>query len=310
MSIRNITPIQRFRGCLLGSAIGDALGMPAEGMIRGARIDRFYSHPKGKLRAGQVTDDTILTQATVDSLIRRRSLDPADIALNLGRAFKKNKDLGRGFGQATITALTRILKRRPWNMVGDNNSLGNGAAMRIAPIALFSYANLEQLKRNVELVAMITHKQPEAINGSLSVAYITAKIINSTFEQNIILRETAGYIGDDSEMANKLRQVGDLLTQDLSPSVALSQIGTSGIVFESVGSSIYLFLRFIDSFENVLVEAASCGGDTDTIASMVGAMSGAYHGEAAIPKHWGKEVEGAREILRKADKLYSLSHGT
>lgn len=309
--IPRIARINRYRGCLVGAAIGNALGMPFVGKTCSEEITSFHPHPDGKLKAGQVTNDILLSQATVHSLLKVKGLNPANIASNLGLAFTRNP--GRGFGSTTITALTRLGRGKAWNTCGATGlyAAGSGPASRIAPIALFSYANLDQLRRNVEIVSMITHNNQEAINGSLVVAYIIARIINTTFDQKSILQETTEFIGASSKMAQKLHRVEELLTQpELQLETALSQIGTSGSVFDAVGSSVYIFLRHVGSFETAVVKAASCGGDAATIAGIVGALSGTYHGDEAIKTAWKTSVEHGKKILTDADRLYNLSHGT
>lgn len=315
---RNPNPVplvKRFRGCLLGAAVGDALGMPVENMTRsqiqekyGDRINCFYPKPNRRLVAGQWTDDTLLTQATVDSLLRMKALVPSDIAWNFKLAFLRERN--RGFGATTRQALTRIAKNYMWHQAGvdGGNAAGNGAAMRIAPVALFSYSNLEQLRRNCTLAASITHKNQEAINGSLAIACVIARIINGTFEKKTIVEETMAFVGH-SKVSDKMKTVNDLLIQLGSIENALTLIGTSGSVFDTVGSSLYFFLRFSDSFSDALVNSVSYGGDTDTIAAIVGAMSGALHGEDAIPVAWRNGVEAGENILEKAEALCRVSHG-
>ncbi|KAF0134007.1 MAG: ADP-ribosylglycohydrolase [Candidatus Saganbacteria bacterium] len=308
--------IKQYRGIVIGAACGDALGMPTELMPRpqiiklyGGRVDRFYPKSDGKLKAGQWTDDTLLTLATIDSLIEKQGLSPVDIASKIAYAFKNEQV--RGFGQATISAATRLLRGHKWNDCGFNGELaaGNGAAMRIYPIALFSYADFDQLKRNCELVAAITHNNQEAINGSLAVAYIIARIINATFDKNNILKDVISFIGK-SKMQEKLNDVSIVLNDSsISFEEALELLGTRGSVFETVGSSVYIFLKFLDSFKEALVHSVSYGGDADTIGTIVGAISGAYHGIEAIPQEWVNGVEKSEELLKKAEQLYKVSHG-
>ncbi len=312
----SIKMINRFRGCLIGSAIGDAMGMPVENMTRAqilkkfhGDINRFYPKPNRGLSAGQWTDDTLLTLTTVDSLIEQRALIPSHIAFKFRQAFESEG--GRGFGASTKTALRRLQKGCPWKEAGADGkyTAGCGAAMRIAPIALFSYSDLDQLKRNCTMVASITHKNQEAINGSLAVAYIIARSINGKFDANTIISDLKKFIGP-SEFSSKLSEINDVQRDSsLSVADALDLIGTSGSVFEAVGSSIYIFLRSISSFEEAIVSSVSYGGDTDSIGGMVGAMSGAYHGDAAIPRAWKNGVEAGDEIFARALDLYNLSHG-
>jgi ADP-ribosylglycohydrolase len=309
----------RFRGCLIGGAIGDALGMPVENMTRqqitakyGPRIEGFFPKPNRGLKAGQWTDDTILTLATLESLTRSGCFIPSNVAYNLQLAFDRGKRTHRGFGTATKMALTRISQGAKWSeaSVGNEDALGNGAAMRIAPIALFSYRDLYYVKNNSYLVAKITHNNEEAINGAIAIAFVIAKIMNGSFKKETILPETMDFIGP-SKLSAKINFVFEKLRSpaiDLEPSIR--EIGLSGSVLDSVPASLFFFLCFIDSFKEAVVNAVSFGGDADTIGSLVGQLGGAYHGESAIPLDWKSGVEDGKKILDKADKLHWMVHST
>lgn len=315
--ISSIPKIMRFRGCLIGSAVGDALGMPTENMTRqqiankyGNEVRDFYPKPNQRLAAGQWTDDTLLTQATVDSLIEKGAFSPSHLSYKFKHAYLHREN--RGFGATTKIALRRLMKNVHWNSAGVENrfAAGNGAAMRIAPLALFSYSNHDQLLRNCIMAASITHKNPDAINGSLVVAYVLARIINGTFDKGSILPDISTSISLSSTMSNKLRTLAHLMMlPKITVTEALDQLGTSGSVFDTLASSLYLFLRLNDSPEEALVQSASAGGDTDTIGAIVGALSGAQWGEATIPQRWISGVEDGEMILVKAERLYQLSHG-
>lgn len=309
-----VQKLARFRGCLLGGAVGDALGMPTERMARdqvvrtfGTSVDRFHQKPGGKLKAGQWTDDTLLVLATIDSILRERALNPAGIAREFGRIYKREEKT-RGFGDTTKAALRRIAKGVPWTRSGFEGT-GNGVTIRISPVALFSYSNIAQLRRNIELVGSITHKDQEAINGGLAVAFVLACIINNTFDRETIMSNTAEFVGH-SQVSDKLIMVKTLLeNRDLAYEEAVAHIGNSGSVFETVGMSLYAFLKFGFSFRDTVVYPASFGGDSDSIASIAGSLSGAYFGDEAIPKELKAGVEKSRMILAKAGELYDLSHG-
>lgn len=313
--IRDISIQSRFRGCMLGSAIGDALGMPSENMTRaqiinkfGDRIDRFYPKPNRGLKAGQWTDDTLLSLATVDSLIEEGAFAPHKIAKRMSVAFKKEKS--RGFGRSTKIALRRLNEGYHWQGSGitEKSSAGNGAAMRIYPIALSSYGNLKILKDNCEMVSSITHKNPEAINGALAVAFVISSILNSKFNRAKIIPNIIDFIGP-SKVSEKLLIVQNILNdRTYSLEKGLERIGTFGSVFETVPSSLYVFLHSFDSFEEALISSVSYGGDTDTIGAIVGAMSGTYHGDDVIPKLWKDGVEDGEIIKSKADKLFIVSN--
>ena len=301
----------KFVGCLLGAAIGDALGMPVEFMTRdqikneyGSVID-FYEKPNRRLKAGMWTDDTALTLATLESVLENKGINPKDLASKLGRIFQIERY--RGYGRATKTALKRISKGYSWKESGTEGmeALGSGATMRISPVALFSALNLEELKRNCVMASQITHKHPEAISGSLAVGFIISRAITESLNLKTILNEVREFIGP-SQLAGRLVKVQRLLEGKVEISEALKKLGLSGSTLETVPSALYIFLRMPKDFEQALIAAVSAGGDADTRATILGAISGAYNGIESIPVRWRDKVEKSLEITELALKLFEL----
>ena len=105
---------------------------------------------------------------------------------------------------------------------------------------------------------------------------------------------------------DRLEQVIGLLA-GASPNEVVAQLGHSVAAYEAVPAAVYAFLRHPASFSDALRLAIGLGGDTDTIASMVGALSGAYLGEEAIPKGWRAKIEEAQRLRNVADALLFLS---
>ena len=222
----------QFSGCIVGGAVGDALGMPVELTPRAARIkmgyiSRYIDHPTGKLEAGQWTDDTLLTAVTLKSLVNYNAVDLDNLRYEMREVMVLEKQAG--FGNTTYRALQGM---RP-----AARSSGNGAAMRIAPVALFSAANLETLKANCEAVSRITHNNKEAVDAAVAVGFIIAKIVRNEMKLATIISETMSFIGE-SEMAYKLGEVQDLLkNESLTIEQGLDHIGTRGLAMESVASA-------------------------------------------------------------------------
>ena len=313
-SITNPSMMSRYRGCLLGGAVGDALGMPTENMTRpqilakyGHRIDDYHPKPNRQLAKGQWTDDTVLSLATVESMVRIKAFSPSALAASMGMAFRKER--WRGFGTTTKTALTRINRGCPWNESGvlGVHSSGNGAAMSAAPLALFSYGDVEQLRQTCSMAFNITHRNQEAVDGGLAIAFIVARILDGSFDDSRIIEDTISYVGD-SVISDALIHVNHLLGRDADTDTAAAEIGTSGLVVDTVGISVFLFLKNIHSFSDAVAISAAIGGDTDTIASIVGSMSGAYLGEESIPDKWLAGLENVERIRGLSDSLYKVSH--
>jgi ADP-ribosylglycohydrolase len=166
----------RFRGCLLGVAIGDALGRPAEGKRPSVVRERYGSltdfHPWRGWRGGPVgtiTDDTQMTMCIARSIIERRGVDPADIA----RRFVEWLPTARGKGRACTEAVLNLRDGSDWESSGVD-SAGNGAAMRVAPVGMLHLDDRRALRRDAELTAVITHTSPTAVASAVAQAAAVA----------------------------------------------------------------------------------------------------------------------------------------
>jgi len=302
----------RFRGAVLGLAIGDALGMPYEGWdpasIKGSlgKLE-FKPAPFRGLASGQFTDDTKMALCHLDSLIEKRRVDAEDIARKFLAWFKSGD--WRGIGGTTLRAMKKLEKGASWKESGISGkyAAGNGGAMRIAPVGLFYTKDIENLREGVEKAVIITHNNEEAVEGAVAIAYLVAR-----GAEKGVLEEKEGLFSElldflkPSEVKKNLIEAVDLLEENLSPSEAARVLGNSGYVVESVASAIYSFFYSPHDFRKAAFEALLCGGDTDTICAMTGTISGAFLGEKSIPFELRHGVEAHNELIEKADELYEV----
>lgn len=301
--------LSQLQGALLAAAGGDAWASAYESMTaaemtqRKLRIDRF--EPKGDRPPGYWTDDTTLAQATLIAILEKRAVVPRLIAYRFAQLVPQIRT--RGFGQAGKRALVRLQRHHHWTESGDPESLGSGAAMWVLPVALFSYRNLEALRKNVMMASQITHHQYEAVAGAMAIAFVVAKILRNEFNPRSILTETRLFIGP-GRVSEQLAVADRLLRAGGPPMEAMKSLGTGPVVWEAVAAALYAFLSSTNDFESSLLLVARSGGDTDTIASMTGALSGAYNGVQAIPANWRTEVEDGELILERAHQLYGIIH--
>jgi ADP-ribosylglycohydrolase len=261
------------------------------------RVDKYVNNPRKRNGPGQWTDDTALTLATMDSIITRREIDLADIRAKMEQAYQE--DPANGYGSTTIKAF-KGEKPNP-------KRAGNGAAMRIAPVALFSHMRFDKLRKDVTAVSRITHTNPEAIDGALAMAFAVASAVRGELRPSSLIMRTVAYLSPTSEMAYKLREVEDILRDPAMPvEEGLEHIGTRGYVLESVGSAFYAFLKTPRDFRESVVNAVNAGGDTDTVGSLAGAISGAFNGVHGIPRRWLNGLEARAHI----EELGQILHFT
>jgi ADP-ribosyl-[dinitrogen reductase] hydrolase len=270
----------RLTGCLLGVALGDALGLPAEGMSAAAvrrrfgRVDRF--HLLGS--TGFVSDDTEQTALLAQSLVRCPS-DPETCAAAFRRAllgwFLR---LPWGIGMATVRACIRA-------GVGLRESgvpsAGNGAAMRATVLGLFFHDRPEERRRFGEVLARVTHTDPRGVQGARYVAELAA-CCTSARTADQALHERARTVVIEAALLTALDRAASLAEEGASTEAAARELGVSGYVVHTVPFALFCLLRHREPL-TALSEAISAGGDTDSIGAILGGWVGALHGEAGLP---------------------------
>jgi ADP-ribosylglycohydrolase len=307
--------LDRFRGCLLGAAVGDALGMPTEGYTALEIQSKFgpirdmmpapIGHFHSGLQAGQFTDDTEETLLLAESLIESSGFSGEDFAEKLaswGSVWTLDERQNRGVGFATRSAVESLIAGADWKASGLAIPTC-GSAMRAAPIGLLYHFDLNIIKSYANLQSLPTHISPTARAAAVAVAVAVALAVHG-FSKEATLRSAASQASRvDEEFAERLLWAGSLM--DIKPSDALDLIRTSPLASETVPAAFYCFQRF--GAEEGLIAAASGGGDTDTIASIAGSLYGASYGVSWIPERWLAHLEGRGRIEDAALGLWQLS---
>jgi ADP-ribosyl-[dinitrogen reductase] hydrolase len=302
----------RFVGCLLGVAIGDALGMPVEGWPREAiqmhygLLSDFQPSPPRALRAGQFTDDTQMMLIHAESIVATGRIDGDDLARRFV-GWLRSGDV-RGIGGSTLQSVRRLERGIHWSESGQTGEFaaGNGVAMRISPVGLFDCRHIERLEQDVRTAGAITHRNPEALAGGLAVAYAVARLATAQTQPTALIEEMVAFIGD-SEVARNLQRAQRLLDSDVPAPDALATLGTSGYVVHTVGSAFYCFVRTPGNFKQTLIEAVMAGHDTDTTGAVAGALSGAHNGLQGILQRWLDQVEDREHIEGLAREISALA---
>jgi len=277
-------------GCLLGTAVGDALGLPYEGLSPG-RAERLYG-PPGRYRLlpgrGMVSDDTEHACLVAQALIASGQNEEA-FARELARRLRWwLLGLPAGTGSATFRACTKL-----WLGFGPRRSgvwsAGNGPAMR-APILGAAVDDLDRLRALVRVSSRVTHTDPRAEAGALAVA-IAARTARSTFPPEgpaYLTAVTEALRGFDGvELLERLASAAESVsrgetTPEFARTLGLAN-GVTGYVNNTVPVAVHAWLRHADDFETAVVETIRCGGDADTTAAIVGGLVGTGLGAAGIP---------------------------
>ena len=305
---------RRCRGAILGTAFGDALGLPVEGMtaeqikVQHGVVDDYLPFAAG---LGRYSDDTQLTLATGLSIVRQNGLDAEDCAYSCAELF----DPERGYGRSALEILSLLKNGHDYRTTGKlifpEGSFGNGAAMRIAPVGLmYGHLPVEKLREFVTAAVLSTHDHVEAVDAALLVALFVGRLsrISSSGEINLELLfiELSNSCLDRS-MREKIDLAWSLLVSRVEDHIAAEQIGCGVRSSESVVLAIFLASRHIDDAETAIIKAVHSGGDTDTIAAMVGAIVGARHGDQKFPERWHARLErgeaGYQTLVDMAEAL-------
>jgi poly(ADP-ribose) glycohydrolase ARH3 len=299
----------KFLGCLVGMAIGDALGAGREG--RGMSRSEDIVSLAEKLEQLVYTDDTHMTIGIAESLIESKGFDGEHMA----QTFIKNYEAEpwRGYGPGPPRIFGMIKSGEAWysaaNRLYRGGSFGNGSAMRVAPVGLLYSRNLEKLREIAYQSSSITHSHELGKEGAALQACAVALALNTPSDEDIdreaFLSRLQNFIRNQL-YKEKVAQIRDLLgEQDKAKVVAV--LGNGIEAPRSVPTAIYCFLRQPQSYKDTVIYAISLGGDTDTIAAMAGAISGAYLGIEAIPSEWRAKLENREYIETLAEKLWHIA---
>lgn len=303
-----------FRGALLGVAVGDALGAPYEGSA--PRDPERLSSWAGRVPfALRYTDDTHMTLGTARSLIERGGrFDGEHMAHVFAAAYRNEPWRGYGPGPPKIFAL--IEQGEPWDRAASelfdgDGSFGNGAAMRAAPIGLLHCHDLERADEVARAAARITHDHPLGIDGAAVQACAVALLASMDGAAAAAFDRGAFFAGlrahARTQVFTRVLESAERLAPDAPPRQVIDELGHGIEAHRSVPTAIYSFLRTPHSFAEAVCFAVALGGDSDTIASMTGALSGAFLGAAAIPAPWRDGVENASLLCDLADELCRLA---
>lgn len=295
---------QALTGCLLGQALGDALGF----VVEASRFETAREYVEEYLRAGragqlahpdfafgQYSDDTQLARELLLSVVDARGWSPEAFARRLAELFGRGADVGAGPG--TRAAAARLAAGTHWSLAGTPAPYaGNGSAMRAAPLGLLFGENEATITAAVEQ-SLVTHLDPRCAAGAVAVARAVALAADGEpLERGRFLREVAESAAvQDASVGSAIEGLAAwahlspdaaarwLHAEGLDPAYAEEWQGISALVTPSVVWSLYAFLRDPDDYWATVCTAIWAGGDTDTMAAIAGAIAGARLGPAALP---------------------------
>lgn len=273
----------RFAGCLLGLAMGDALGAPYEG----GPVERLLWRVIGRTRDGCMrwTDDTQMSVDLAESLLESDGLKMDALA----RRFADGYRWSRGYGPGTARVLKRIKRGEAWTSAvkatHPGGSYGNGAAMRAPVLALFFFDDRDSLLQAAEASARITHGHPLAIDGAALIASACYDLLHDAPPTDVV--NAARAVCRTKELGERVDAVESFLRDRglADPREIGKALGSGTAALDSCGTALYIALRFLrEPFLEMLQFIRSCGGDVDTVGAMAGALWGAANGDSQLPQ--------------------------
>lgn len=294
--------IDRARGCLLGLAIGDAVGTTLEFKPRGSftpMTDMVGGGPF-QLKAGEWTDDTSMALCLGASLLEK-GFELHDQITKYVKWYREGymSSTGRCFdiGIATREVLNRFnASGNPESGSINPRSAGNGCIMRLAPVPIMYVDHPMKAAQLSAEQSKTTHGATECIEASQLFGEILVRALQGTYDKNQILTpEIKNTIPYSSTRIQSIADGGYFAYDSL-------QIKGTGYVVDSLEAALWCFY-ITDNFKDAVLTAANLGDDADTTAAIAGQIAGAYYGETGIPQDWLYKVVMAKEIGEMAEQL-------
>jgi ADP-ribosyl-[dinitrogen reductase] hydrolase len=301
---RQLDPVasqDRAIGCLLGLAVGDAVGVTVEFQPRGSfpPVTDLTGGGQFNLVPGEWTDDTTMALCLGQSLLGNGTLDQYDFMVRLKDWLEDGENTVRGkcfdIGLTTKAAIERfILDDNPAAGISDAASAGNGSLVRTAPLALFYAGNIDAARFLANKQSRATHAAIECLDAC---ELFTAQLIDALN-------------GADKDQATRPRIMA------LCPDVLFingrdwrdkprEAIKSSGYVVDTLEAALWSVWH-TDNFRDAVLMATNLGGDADSVAAVAGQLAGALYGASSIPPEWLAKLAWREEIEELASDLFAL----
>ena len=309
----------KVRGVLLGSAIGDSLGMCVEELTK-EEISNFYGdrletilkpHPKSPAcfqEAGETSSEFELIKMITQSLVEKRYLDVKDI---ISKYIKfKDEEFRHKYIDYHFIEAVRLLEE---GVEPRNISSHIEGSLPAIPVGIFHYKNPILAVEGSKAVVMLTYKNKYVVDVASALGFIMTQLLTENYELEdeydsfieiikdfVVLKDTKEY----------LEQVKTLLKKNISVDEAVYILGNGSFSLEAFSLALFIFLKSPRNSEQAILNAVNSygdiGGDTDAIGLIVGSFAGAYNGEYSLPNHWKLKLKDYEEIVNLADRFYSL----
>ncbi len=310
----------KFRGTLIGAAVGDSMGMcveelPVDEVVLhyGGEIkeicDPHPASPASFLKAGETSSEFEIVKIVAESLADKGRLDVRDI-LERYIEWSEKEELHNYVDPSFLVAIEALKEGREIERGGSSIE----GALPAIPVGMFHYTNPALAVEGTKAVVMLTHRNEFVLDAASVVAVAVSECLQSRFylkDEYPYFIELLKTFVEKEETKYYLDRVKSLLDKDASYEEAIDELGNGSFALESLSQALFIFLKTPDNTENAIIHAVNSygnyGGDTDSIGLLTGAFSGAYNGEESIPALWKTKLKNYKEIIELSDRLYKVA---
>lgn len=311
----NPTRQSRNLGAVLGAAIGDAMGHPTEFIGSFTAIINRYG-PQGVTRFEKYwerdgerfapyTDDTQMAEVVLRTLVNGHdNLDETMTRMAEGFVDWASAPQGghRAPGNACMSGCRRLSHGIHWTEAGGETAGGCGSVMRSYPFGLVFADDLDKAEAWAVAHSKMTHRDPIALAACAAMAIGMARIIQKQEPMIVLSEMIAAACRYSIRTADMMLRAMDEALSGVEPQVTLQRL-EAWAAHEAIAAAVYLFARHPDDPTKAILEGANTPGDSDSIATLAGALTGARCGIEAIPEAWVRDVERTAELSELARRI-------
>jgi len=305
-----VDQLQRYKGCLLGLAVGDAVGTTLEFLPPGSfkPINDMIGGGPFKLEAGEWTDDTSMALCLAESLIEKQRFDPVDQLQRYVRWSTEGYLSSNGccfdIGKTISKALHKFENtRQSYCGSTDPKSAGNGSIMRLAPVPLYYARNAREAIERCGESSRTTHGAVTCIDACRYFGGLLVGAVNGVTKEELLSERYSPFLEywKDNPLSPEIDEVAAGSFKHKEP----PDIKGTGYVVKSLEAALWAFYK-TDSFRDGCLMAVNLGDDADTTGTVYGQIAGAYYGEEGIPADWKSKLVLLETIESFAESLFEL----
>ncbi len=316
---------EKFKGVILGAALGDAIGKGVEDIVEeevyefyGGRIEDFVTPHPSSPAYGQLpeetSDETTIMRLLLESVVSRKSIDVKDF-LNRLILWYEDETKHRYPDPVLLTSIDLLSRGINPSSHGIVSNSVEGI-LRSVVVGLYHYYNPELAVEGSKLVSLLTHRSQAVSDGSAVLGSAIAYLILEEFDlrdfnERIRFINALKRFIEDRRFSKTLDVVQDLLCEQADLDMAIRNLGNGSYVFEALPLALFIFLSNINSplegFWWGINSYGAFGGDTDSIGFLVGAFTGAYFGVGVFPAHLIENLEDSIRYEELAENLYDIT---